>query len=160
MRPARPPRRRRRPGRRRVATKPALARQMIAAALDTNVPAAWVIGDEVYGADPGLRADLEHRGIDYALAVGCNRHVHVNDGRTLIRVDDLADRIPTRELWGARRLVRSSADTISRSAVVHRGERKAGRGGSCCARARLRRAPTGSAGVASRLIGSWLRCQR
>jgi SRSO17 transposase len=39
------------------ATKPALARQMIAAALDAGVPAAWVTGDEVYGADPGLRAD-------------------------------------------------------------------------------------------------------
>ncbi len=77
------------------ATKPALARQMIAAALDAGVPAGWVTGDEVYGADPGLRADLEQRGIGYVLAVGCDRRVCVNDGRTLIRVDDLADRIPT-----------------------------------------------------------------
>jgi SRSO17 transposase len=79
------------------ATKPALARQMIVAALDAGVPAGWVTGDEVYGADPGLSADLEHRGIGYVLAVGCDRRVHVSDGRTLIRVDDLADRIPTRE---------------------------------------------------------------
>ncbi|WP_434971554.1 IS701 family transposase [Micromonospora peucetia] len=79
------------------ATKPALARQMIAAALDAEIPFAWVTGDEVYGADPGLRTDLEHGGIGYALAVGCDRHVAVNDGRTLIRVDDLAERIPTRE---------------------------------------------------------------
>ena len=57
----------------------------------------WVTGDEVYGADPGLRPDLEHRGIGYVLAVGCDRRVHVSDGRTLIRVDDLADWIPTRE---------------------------------------------------------------
>ncbi|MCX4471328.1 IS701 family transposase [Micromonospora sp. NBC_01655] len=77
------------------ATKPALARQMIAAALDADVPVGWVTGDEVYGADPGLRADLEHRRIGYVLAVGCDRRVHVNDGRTLIRVDDLADGIPT-----------------------------------------------------------------
>ncbi|OKI44037.1 hypothetical protein A6A27_38620 [Micromonospora sp. CB01531] len=53
--------------------------------------------DEVYGADPDLRADLEHRGIGYVLAVGCDRRVTVNDGRTLVRVGDLADRIPTAE---------------------------------------------------------------
>jgi SRSO17 transposase len=34
-----------------------------ARALDAGVPAAWVTGDEVYGADPGLRAELETRGI-------------------------------------------------------------------------------------------------
>ena len=38
------------------ATKPALARRMIARTLDAGVPASWVAGDEVYGADPGLRA--------------------------------------------------------------------------------------------------------
>nr|WP_157744582.1 IS701 family transposase [Micromonospora viridifaciens] len=79
------------------ATKPALARQMIDAALDAGVPAGWVTGDEVYGADPGLRADLEQRGIGYVLAVGCDRRVRVNDGRTLVRVDEIADRIPTSE---------------------------------------------------------------
>lgn len=79
------------------ATKPALAGQMITAALDAGVPAGWVTGDEVYGADPGLRADLEQRGIGYVLAVGCDRRVHVNDGRTLVRADDLAERIPTAE---------------------------------------------------------------
>ncbi|WP_455749619.1 IS701 family transposase [Micromonospora chersina] len=76
------------------ATKPALARQMIAAALDAGAPAAWVTADEVYGADPGLRTDLGHRRIGYVLAAGCDRRVHVNDGRTLVRVDDLAERIP------------------------------------------------------------------
>ena len=40
------------------ATKPTLARQMIARTLDAGVPARWVAADEVYGADPGLRADL------------------------------------------------------------------------------------------------------
>jgi SRSO17 transposase len=35
------------------ATKPALATQMLARTLDAGVPAAWVTGDEVYGADPG-----------------------------------------------------------------------------------------------------------
>src|SRR5947208_3158457 len=40
------------------ATKPALAREMITRALDAGVPAWWVAGDEVYGADPGLRDEL------------------------------------------------------------------------------------------------------
>jgi hypothetical protein len=34
---------------------------MIIRALDAGTPAAWVVGDEVYGGDPGLRADLERR---------------------------------------------------------------------------------------------------
>jgi SRSO17 transposase len=38
---------------RRFATKPALATTMILRALDAGVPAAWVAGDEVYGAQPG-----------------------------------------------------------------------------------------------------------
>jgi SRSO17 transposase len=45
------------------ATKPALAQAMLARALDAGVPAAWVTGDEVYGADPRLRACLEARGV-------------------------------------------------------------------------------------------------
>jgi len=38
------------------ATKPQLATAMITAAVAARVPAAWVAGDEVYGADPQLRA--------------------------------------------------------------------------------------------------------
>jgi SRSO17 transposase len=57
------------------ATKPALATQMLARALDAGVPAAWVTGDEVYGADPKLRAELERRGIGYVLAVACDHRV-------------------------------------------------------------------------------------
>src|SRR5215213_9013064 len=45
------------------ATKPELATRMLARALDAGVPAAWVTGDEVYGANPGLRAELEARGV-------------------------------------------------------------------------------------------------
>jgi SRSO17 transposase len=57
------------------ATKPALARTMITRALDAGVPAGWVAGDEVYGADPQLRADLQQRGIGYVLAVASNHRV-------------------------------------------------------------------------------------
>jgi SRSO17 transposase len=61
------------------ATKPALAKAMLARALDAGVPASWVTGDEVYGACPRLRAWLEGRGIGYVLAVACD-HVVVASG--------------------------------------------------------------------------------
>ena len=38
------------------ATKPTLATMLIDRAVHAQVPAAWVAGDEVYGADPRLRA--------------------------------------------------------------------------------------------------------
>ena len=76
------------------ATKPALARQMLTAALDVDVPAGWVTGDEVYGADPDLRSDLERRSVGYVLAVGCDRRVRINHGRTIIRADALAEQVP------------------------------------------------------------------
>jgi SRSO17 transposase len=74
------------------ATKPALATSMLARTLDAGVPAAWVTGDEVYGADPGLRAELEGRGVGYVLAVACD-HRMVAGGRTS-RADELAARVP------------------------------------------------------------------
>ena len=40
------------------ATKPALATGMLVRALAAEVPARWLTGDEVYGADPRLRAEL------------------------------------------------------------------------------------------------------
>ena len=49
------------------ATKPALARVMIARALDAGTPARWVAGDEVYGTDPTLRAELQARQVGYVL---------------------------------------------------------------------------------------------
>jgi SRSO17 transposase len=76
------------------ATKPALAKAMICRALDAGVPAAWVTGDEVYGADPKLRAELETRGIGYVLAVACDHRV-VAAGDPY-RVDDLCRRVPAR----------------------------------------------------------------
>jgi SRSO17 transposase len=74
------------------ATKPALAADMIGAALDAGVPAAWVAGDEVYGADPGLRAELECRRAGYVLAVAKDHHVVRAAGK--FRADALATRLP------------------------------------------------------------------
>jgi SRSO17 transposase len=78
----------------RFATKPALAKAMLARALDAGVPASWVTGDEVYGADPALRAWLEGRGIGYVLAVACD-HPVVAGGATW-RADGLRKRVPAR----------------------------------------------------------------
>jgi SRSO17 transposase len=75
------------------ATKPALARRMIAWALGAGTPASWAAADEVYGADPGLRADLETRRIGYVLAVAANHVVATAGGR--LRVDALA-KLPPR----------------------------------------------------------------
>ncbi len=50
-------------------TKPRLAQEMIARALDAGVPARWVVADSVYGSDGKLRRALEARGQAYALAV-------------------------------------------------------------------------------------------
>src|SRR5436305_162813 len=78
------------------ATKPALAQTMLARALDAGVPARWVAADEVYGADPELRADLQTREVGYVLAIGCDRRVPTAAGP--IRPDTLATSLP-RGAW-------------------------------------------------------------
>jgi SRSO17 transposase len=78
------------------ATKPALATTMITRALDAGVDARWVAGDEVYGADPRLRAELEGRGVGYALAIGRDRRVTAEAGT--LRPDELAERLP-KHMW-------------------------------------------------------------
>jgi SRSO17 transposase len=69
---------------------------MIARTLDAGTPASWVAGDEVYGADPGLRADLETRQVGYVLAVA--RSHPVNAGAGACRADQLAALLP-RSAW-------------------------------------------------------------
>jgi SRSO17 transposase len=78
------------------ATKPKLARQMIARALDGGTPARWAAADEVYGADPGLRADLEHRQVGYVLAVA--RTCQVVTGARACPAGMIASRLP-RSAW-------------------------------------------------------------
>jgi len=81
------------------ATKPALAAAMIAAAQDAGVAAAWATGDEVYGADPHLRAELERRQVGYVLAVARSHRVTTGIGRR--RAVDLVVRLP-RWVWQTR----------------------------------------------------------
>jgi SRSO17 transposase len=78
------------------ATKPALATALIARAVRAGVPAAWVAGDEVYGADPALRATVRGLGLGYVLQVAANRRVPTDAGP--IRVDRLPALLPER-VW-------------------------------------------------------------
>jgi SRSO17 transposase len=57
------------------ATKPQLARQMLARAFAAGVPAKWVTGDSVYGDDRRLRIWLEAQPQAYVLAVSGKEYV-------------------------------------------------------------------------------------
>lgn len=83
------------PGNKRgFATKPALGRPLIDRAIAAKVPAAWVAGDEVYGADPTLRAAIRGHQLGYVLAIAANRYVPTPAGK--IRVDRLPAMLPKR----------------------------------------------------------------
>ena len=69
------------------ATKPALARAMIAAALDADLPCAFVLADAVYGSDSRLRRMLEEREQSYVLAVRSNHTLRVVTPAGLIETD-------------------------------------------------------------------------
>jgi SRSO17 transposase len=80
-------------------TKPALATGMLTRALRAGVPARWVTADEVYGADPGLRAACEAHRIGYVLAIGCDRRIPTDAGPQ--RADEIAAGLPR---WAWQRL--------------------------------------------------------
>lgn len=52
------------PGDIEFATKPVLARQMLARALDAGLPVSWATADEAYGMDYKFRHFLEQRRVD------------------------------------------------------------------------------------------------
>jgi SRSO17 transposase len=66
------------------ATKPALARTMLARAFAAEVPAAWVTGDSVYGSDSKLRFWLQAEHRPYVLAVTGAHHVWDGGGQRRI----------------------------------------------------------------------------
>jgi hypothetical protein len=66
-------------------------------ALDGGTVAPWVTDDEVYGADPGLRRELEARGTGYVLAVACSHLVTTALGRQ--RADAIAAAALPRRAW-------------------------------------------------------------
>jgi SRSO17 transposase len=67
---------------------------MLVRALNAGVAPRWVAGDEVYGADPALRAELEARRVGYVLAIGCDRRIPTAVG--LLRADQITAGLPRR----------------------------------------------------------------
>ena len=83
------------------ATKPALARRMIAEALesglhDLGLPCAWVLADAVYGSDHQTRQMLETRGQPYVLAIRSNHSLRLLTAEGLLQTDpaELAAGLP------------------------------------------------------------------
>ena len=79
----------------RSATKGELAQGMLARAFAAQIPAAWVVGDTIYGGDE-MRQWLEGRGQHYVLAVPCTHRVWTV-GRQ-VEAQALADDVPE-EAW-------------------------------------------------------------
>jgi SRSO17 transposase len=74
------------------ATKPELARQMIARAIEAGVPFGWVAADEAYGQNTPLRDWLEKRGVSYVLAVPKSFTAMTAAGK--MRADQMAGLVP------------------------------------------------------------------
>ncbi|MDF2095966.1 IS701 family transposase [Aquibaculum arenosum] len=77
------------------ATKPAMAREMVARTLDGGVSCAWVLADAAYGSDHRFRRMLEERGQAYVLAIRSNHTLRFVDDWTLVQSDPatLADEL-------------------------------------------------------------------
>ena len=67
------------------ATKPVLARQMLARAFEAGMTLAWVTGDSVYGDDRALRCWLEERTQAYVLAVSGKERVWLNHAQRQVK---------------------------------------------------------------------------
>jgi SRSO17 transposase len=81
------------------ATKPAIARDLIAAALDAGLPCAFVLADALYGSDKRLRVMLEGREQAYVLAVRSNERLMTIEGGFATRdAEKIADALP-RSAW-------------------------------------------------------------
>jgi SRSO17 transposase len=82
------------------ATKIAMARELIAAALDAGAPCRWVLADALYGGDYRLRHMLEERRQPYVLAVRSNQMVRLVEPEGLVETDPgtIADEWPV-ENW-------------------------------------------------------------
>jgi SRSO17 transposase len=83
----------------RFATKPQLARAMLQRAFAAGVPAAWVVGDTVYGTGRGLRPWLETERRAYVLAVPFKHRVWTGGRQATARA--AVARLPA-EAWARR----------------------------------------------------------
>ena len=69
------------------ATKPEMAREMIARALDADMPCSWVLADALYGSDSKLRRMLETRKQAYVLAVRSNHTLRFVTEEGVVQTD-------------------------------------------------------------------------
>lgn len=76
------------------ATKPELARRMLARLIAAGQRPAWFTADEAYGDNPGLRAWLEDHHLNYVMAISCDQRFATPTGP--VRADELAALAPTR----------------------------------------------------------------
>jgi SRSO17 transposase len=74
------------------ATKPEIARDLIAAALDAGMPCAYVLADALYGSDKRLRVMLEQRAQPHVLAVRSNERLMAGSFHTRTAAD-IADAV-------------------------------------------------------------------
>ena len=80
-------------------TKPEIARELIAAALDAGTPGAFVLADALYGSDRQLRRMLEAREQPYVPAVRSNETMRIGgDALQLTTSGELAAALPP-EAW-------------------------------------------------------------
>ena len=105
------------------ATKPAIARDLVAAALDAGAPCAFVLADALYGSDSRLRHMLEARGQPYVLAVRSNHNLRFLENWTLVEDRSLHDRRRSRARSlghprGRRRCERPAALRLGRGATA------------------------------------------
>jgi SRSO17 transposase len=62
------------------ATKPELARRMLARARDAGAVFGWFTADEAYGDNPSLRTWLEDQDINYVMAISCDQRFSTPTG--------------------------------------------------------------------------------
>ncbi|MFI6603529.1 IS701 family transposase [Nonomuraea sp. NPDC050536] len=82
------------------ATKPVLARTMLARALQAGVPVSWVTADEAYGMEHKFRRFLEEHHLSYVVAVPKNQWIGTGWGGQ-IRADTATAQAPA-EAWKRR----------------------------------------------------------
>ena len=66
------------------ATKPELARRMLARTLDSGLSAKWIAADEAYGSDSRFRRFLESRRLGYVVAIASSTHLYLGGRRQAV----------------------------------------------------------------------------
>ncbi len=84
------------PAEREFATKPQIARSVLARLLEAGVPARWIAADEAYGQDYRFRRAIEQLGLGYVLAVPKSQQVRTFGA--MRRIDELIGMAPV-QAW-------------------------------------------------------------